>query len=69
MKDIKVNLNSDIANLLEKDSKEEKNEEIGQKDNKNSVEMKMSIIRNENFVLSCSNCRKKLDIEIINYSP
>ena len=35
MKDIKVNLNSDFANLLEKDSKEEQNEEIGQKDNMN----------------------------------
>ena len=67
MKDIKVNFASDNSNLLEKDSKEEQNEEIGQKDDINNIEMKISINRNENFVLPRSKCREKLDIEIINY--
>ena len=67
MEDIKINSTSDNSNLFEKDSKEEQNEEIGQKDNKSNIELKISINRNENFVLSCSKSREKLDLEIINY--
>ena len=69
MKNIKVNLTSDNANLLEKDSKYEQKEELGQKDNKNNVKMKNSINIDENFSLSCSKSREKLNKEIINYLP